>query len=116
MYYSFTACVIQYCVSGDVKLDSRVNYILEQYSHNELCCVLNRCVEFIKPIYCSYQKPEQENPCLLNEQNVDRRGGAEDEDDEDDFLMDQVQGNTSSNSAPISDIFSYSTSPGFKWL
>jgi hypothetical protein len=73
-------------------------------------------VQFIKPIYCSYQKPEQENSCVLNEQNDGSRGGKEEEEDEDDFLMDQLQGNTSSNSTALPDIFSYSSSPGFKWL
>jgi hypothetical protein len=75
--------------------------------------VLNRCAHFIEPIYCSYQKPEQENSYVLNEQNV---GSTEGEEDEDDFLTDQPQGNASSNSTPMADIFSYSSSPGFRLL
>lgn len=78
--------------------------------------ILCRCVQFIKPIYCSYQKSEQENSCVLNEENIDSQGGKEEEEDDDDFLTDQLQGHGSSNSTPLQDIFSYSSSPGFKWL
>jgi hypothetical protein len=63
-----------------------------------------------------YQKPEQENSYILNEQNVGSKGSKEEEEDEDDFLMDQLQGSISSNSTPVPDIFSYSSSPGFKWM
>jgi hypothetical protein len=86
------------------------------YSCNEVCCMLNRCVHFIKPIYCSYQKSEQENSHILSEENIDSQGGKEEEEDDDDFLADQLQGHVSSNSTPLQDIFSYSSSPGFKWL
>jgi hypothetical protein len=78
--------------------------------------VLNRCIHFIKPIYCSYQKSEQENSYILNEENVDSRGEKGEEEEDDDFLTDQLQGQVSSNSTPLQDIFSYSSSPGFKWL
>lgn len=81
-----------------------------------LCCVLNRCVQFIKPIYCSYQKSEQENSYILNEENIHSQEGKEEEQDDDDFLTDQLQGHVSSNSTPLQDIFSYSSSPGFKWM
>jgi hypothetical protein len=81
-----------------------------------LYCVLNRCVQFINPIYCSYQKSEQENSCISNEENIDSQGKNEEEQDDDDFLTDQLQGHVSSNSTPLQDIFSYSSSPGFKWF
>jgi hypothetical protein len=53
----------------------------------------------------------------LNEENIGSQGGkGKEEDDDDDFLTDQLQGEVSSNSSPLQDIFSYSSSPGFKWL
>jgi hypothetical protein len=62
-----------------------------------------------------YHDSEQEN--VLNEQNVGSTGGKEEEeDDEDDFLTDQLHGNTLSSSSAVPDIFSYGSSPGFKWL
>jgi RNA polymerase I-specific transcription initiation factor RRN3 len=78
--------------------------------------VLCRCGHFIKPIYCSYKNSEQEN--VLNEQCVESTWGKEEEkeEDEDDFLTDQLQGHTLSNSSAVFDIYSYGSSPGFKWL
>jgi hypothetical protein len=53
----------------------------------------------------------------LNEENIDSQvWKEEEEDDDDDFLTDLLQGHVSSNSTPLQDIFSYSSSPGFKWL
>jgi hypothetical protein len=53
----------------------------------------------------------------LGEENTDRQEGKEEEQgDDDDFLIDRIQGHVPSNSTPLQDIFSYSSSPGFKWL
>ena len=78
--------------------------------------MLNRCGHFIKPIYRSYQQSEQEN--VLNEQCVGSTGvkELEEEEDEDDFLTDQLHGRTLSTSSAVFDIFSYGSSPGFKLL
>lgn len=53
---------------------------------------------------------------MLNEQYVESTGGkeAEKEEDEDDFLTDQLHGHTLSDSSAVFDIFSYGSSPGFK--
>jgi hypothetical protein len=51
----------------------------------------------------------------LKEENIGSQGGKGEEEDDDDFLADQLQGEVSSNSSPLQDIFSYSSSPGFKW-
>ena len=55
---------------------------------------------------------------MLNEQCVESTWGKEEEkeEDEDDFLTDQLQGHTLSNSSAVFDIYSYGSSPGFKWL
>jgi hypothetical protein len=76
--------------------------------------VLIRCGHFIKPIYRSYQESEQEN--VLNEQHVGGSGVKEEgeDEDEDDFLTDQLHGQTLSNSSAVFDVFSYGSSPGFK--
>jgi hypothetical protein len=51
----------------------------------------------------------------LNEENLTGQGEKGEEEDDDDFLTDQLQGQIPSNSTPLQDIFSYSSSPGFKW-
>lgn len=64
--------------------------------------ILKRCSHLIEPLYCIYQKPEQENQVT-----VTRKEEGLEEEDEDDFLSDI---------STLSEKFSYSSSPGFKRL
>ncbi|KAJ4439228.1 hypothetical protein ANN_07348 [Periplaneta americana] len=74
--------------------------------------ILQRSAHYIQPIYRSYQKPADDGSCNVQKEEDDRN----EEEDEDDFLADETPRNSCSNSPSFRDIFSYSSSPGFKWM
>lgn len=74
--------------------------------------ILRRSAHYIQPIYRSYQKPEEDGSCSAQKIDDDRN----EKEDEDDFLVDEPPRNSVSSSPSFPAIFSYSSSPGFKWM